>query len=134
MSGTAAALDRVASVLVLDDDPDLLDLVAMVLEMEHFEVRCAKNGTEGLASVAAAGPPDLVLLDLKMPVMDGWEFARRFRARYGEAAPIVVLTAADDARKRAAEVRPAAWLSKPFDIDVLINTVQRQLRMRSEAG
>lgn len=111
-------------VLVIDDDPDLLALVASVLEDEGYEVRTAPDGREALVSVESA-MPDVILLDLKMPVMSGPEFAQAFRARYDSRVPIVVLTAADDARKRAAEIHADGLISKPFDLDELIDTVRR---------
>ncbi len=131
---SAGAPARAPRVLVLEDDPDLLELIALLLESEQFEVRVGRDGSEGLACIARLGLPDVVLLDLMMPVMDGGEFARRFRARYGEAAPIVVITAADDARKRAAEVHAAAWLAKPFDLDALVRVLRGQLAAHPPAG
>ncbi len=112
------------TVLVVDDDQELLDLVAFILEQTGFDVRKASNGLEGLEAVAQA-MPHLILLDMKMPVMDGWEFAKQLRARHDHATPIVVLTAADDARKRAMEIGAVGWVSKPFDLDTLLNAVRR---------
>jgi CheY-like chemotaxis protein len=64
--------------------------------------------------------PGLVFLDMRMPGMNGWEFAREFRARHGTSCPIVVVTAAEDARRRAEEIAAQGWLAKPFEIaDVL---------------
>jgi CheY-like chemotaxis protein len=69
--------------------------------------------------------PGLIMLDMRMPGMNGWEFAREFRARYGRAAPIVVVTAAENARARAAEVEAEEWLSKPFEIDDVLRIIAR---------
>jgi len=72
---------------------------------------------------AATRGPDVILLDMKMPVMDGWEFARVYRAAPGQHAPIVVVTAAADAAGRAAEVAADGHLPKPFDLDDLFRVV-----------
>ena len=77
-------------VLVVDDDPDILDALSEILEVEGYDVQRARNGREALQRLEQA-MPDLVLLDLMMPVMDGWAFARS-RAR-GARPPIIVLSA-----------------------------------------
>ena len=74
--------------------------------------------------------PDLIVLDMKMPVMNGREFADEYRRRQRSPAPIVVVTAADDAQRRAAEVGASGWIAKPFDPDALVDSVTRLLRPR----
>ncbi len=107
------------SILVVEDDPDLLSLMEMILEGDGYRVRTAREGREALARVEQELPA-LVFLDMRMPGMNGWEFAREFRARHGAACPIVVVTAAEDARRRAEEIAAQGWLAKPFEIgDVL---------------
>jgi CheY-like chemotaxis protein len=76
----------------------------------------------------AHGIPDLILLDLKMPVMDGWEFARRLDAEYEERAPIVVISAAENPGQRAADIHASGWIGKPFDLDRLVGTVDKHVR------
>jgi CheY-like chemotaxis protein len=114
------------SVLVIEDDLDLLGLVELVLQDAGHRVRTASNGHEALARVDDE-MPGLILLDMRMPVMSGWEFAREFRARHGRACPIVVVTAAENAQLRAAEVAADGWLAKPFDIDDVLRMVTRFL-------
>ena len=111
-------------VLLVEDDLDLLGMVQLLLSGEGYEVITATNGREALDQVAQA-MPGLILLDMKMPIMNGWEFAREFRARYDRQAPIVVLTAAEDARKRAEEIGAEDYLGKPFEIDDLLRIVTR---------
>ncbi len=107
------------SILVVEDDPDLLALMEMILDGEGYRVRTAREGREALVRVAEE-MPGLVFLDMRMPGMNGWEFAREFRSRHGAACPIVVVTAAEDARRRAEEIAAQGWLAKPFEIaDVL---------------
>ena len=116
-----------AQVLVVEDDPEIREFVAMVLEGEGYGVSAAENGQVALEQTAQH-PVDLVLLDMRMPVLDGWGFVRRYRERTAQPAPIVVMTAAPDARARAAEVAAAAYLAKPFDLSDLLETVAAQLQ------
>jgi CheY-like chemotaxis protein len=99
--------------LVVEDDPDLRELLATILEAEDLDVESAENGRQALESMERRRP-DLILLDMRMPVMDGWAFCRELDRR-GPRPPIVVLTAATDPAERAAEVRADGWLGKPFD-------------------
>lgn len=114
------------SVLVVDDDEDILELIQLVLGSDGYQVLRALNGREALA-VVASQMPDLILLDLKMPVMDGPAFASELRHRYQSVPPIVVVTAADDARKRANAVAAADWLAKPFEPADLLAAVAKNL-------
>lgn len=110
-------------ILVVDDEPDIRATVSAMLEIEGYSVVQATNGAEALAALEA-GTPDLVLLDMRMPVLDGWGFASELRRR-GYAVPIVVMTAARDASHWASEIAAAAFLAKPFGFDDLISAVER---------
>src|SRR4030095_14678048 len=99
--------------LVVDDDPDLREFLQLMLTSMGFQVTSAANGQEAL-DVMEGHDPDLILLDMKMPVMDGWEFCRVLEGRDARP-PIVVLTAAPDPAARAAEVHAEGWLGKPFE-------------------
>ena len=110
-------------ILIVDDDPQVLATVADILEFEGYAVARAQNGAEALDLLAAVAPR-LVLLDMRMPVMDGWGFAQAVQAR-GLALPIVVMTAAQDARRWAHEIQAVGYLSKPFDIADLLAAVAR---------
>ena len=110
-------------ILVVDDDPDLREFLRLVLTSMGFEVTSAANGREALDDMDGHDP-DLILLDMKMPVMDGWEFCRALEGRDARP-PIVVLTAAPDPAGRAAEVHAEGWLGKPFEIADLEAIVRR---------
>lgn len=116
-----------STILVTEDDDDLRELVVMLLEEEGFLVETARHGREALQRVQQH-MPDLILLDMKMPVMDGWAFAAELRARHDHRAPIVVMTAAEHASARAQEIGADGWLSKPFEHDDLIAMVKTHLR------
>lgn len=109
-------------ILVVDDDPDILGMLREALEGEGHRVVTATDGMDALERLAAR--PSLILLDMRMPRMDGWEFARRARD-LGNTAPIVVITAAGDARAWAQEISAAAYVSKPFTISQLLKVVDR---------
>jgi len=96
-------------------------VVAEILTSEGHEVISAENGAEALTK---ADGESLVLLDMRMPVLDGWGFAREFRAA-GKRAPIVVMTAAENARRWADEIGADGYIAKPFEIDDLIEAVEK---------
>lgn len=112
-----------AHVLVIDDDPDMRDVVSQALEAFDHRVSTASNGEEGLA-LLERGLPDLIILDMRMPVMDGWAFAAEFHKRYDGQVPVVVCTAAEDTASRAREVGAVGALGKPFELDDLLRLVE----------
>jgi DNA-binding response OmpR family regulator len=116
-----------ATILITEDDDDLRALVETMLALEGFDVQTARHGREALERVAEQ-MPDLILLDMKMPVMDGWTFAREFEAQHGRSVPVVVLTAAEHAALRAQEIGAAGWIAKPFQYDQLVSAVRSHLR------
>jgi len=113
-------------ILVVDDDLAIRQTMAELLEDEGYEVACAANGADALAQLAAAAAPSVILLDLTMPVMDGWTFrtAQRSDPRLARI-PTVVLSASHGADPRSVAVlAPDAFLAKPFDLDRLFATVR----------
>ncbi|HEX8229554.1 MAG TPA: response regulator [Chloroflexia bacterium] len=110
-------------ILVVDDDPEIRLIVGEVLAFEGYKVVEAGDGAEALCLIQRTHP-DLVLLDMRMPVMDGWTFAEQLQER-GIKLPIVVMTAAMDARRWATDIQAQAYLSKPFDILALLEAVSR---------
>ena len=110
-------------ILVIDDDPAILDTVSEILGDEGYPVELAANGAEGLQALDRVSPA-VVLLDMRMPVLDGWRFAHVLKER-GIKLPILVMTAAQDARRWAQEIGADAYLAKPFDLLTLIDTVER---------
>ncbi len=109
-------------VLVVDDEADIRATVSAMLEIEGYDVDEAANGADALQAVEQR-PPDLILLDMRMPVLDGWGFASELRRR-GHRTPIVVMTAARDAARWAREIAAAAFVAKPFGMDDLIAAVE----------
>lgn len=112
-------------ILVVDDEAGIRALLVDFLEMEGFVVDAAVHGAEAL-DIAGAHRPDLVLLDLMMPVMDGRQFAERCRRTPALAAvPIVLMSAAPDGRAVSREIGAWGFLPKPFDFDDLAQVLRR---------
>jgi DNA-binding response OmpR family regulator len=114
-------------ILVVEDDTSILDMVMQILRSEGYPVVGAKNGVEGLAECDRRAP-SLILLDMRMPRMDGWEFAAALRAR-GIASPVVVMTAADNAKRWADEVGADGYVVKPFEFLDLLASVEKHRRL-----
>jgi len=104
-------------------DQSILMTVAEILHDEGYAVRKADNGMEGLAALEQQQPA-LILLDMRMPVLDGWGFVRALRER-GLEVPLVVMTAAQDAGRWAREVGATGFIAKPFDLLELLAVVER---------
>jgi CheY-like chemotaxis protein len=118
-------------VLIVDDDPDLLDVTSFVIENEGMAVETARNGEQALALLGSGRLPAVVLLDLMMPVMNGWEFlAAVANDPLLRGLPVVVLTAAEHTQVPGAlEV-----VSKPMDLKELLRVVERYVRGDKGAG
>ncbi len=122
-----------AKVAVIEDDPDIADIVRFTLEAEDAQVRVARDGVTGLALITSWAP-DLVLLDVAMPQKDGFQVldALRCNTRIRQM-PVIMMTA----RNQGADVQQALsagaddYLVKPFDLNALITKVRRRLAHRS---
>ena len=129
--GESTGVDTSNFVLTVDDDPDLLEVTSFVIEQEGMAVETARNGEEALAFLRTGRRPSLVLLDLMMPVMNGWEFLNEVSKDPPlSQIPIVVLTAAEHVQVTGA----VEVLSKPMDLVALIRVVERYLRGGRNAG
>jgi CheY-like chemotaxis protein len=115
------------TILVVDDDEDLRSMVVLVLEDAGYRVRTAGDGIDALEHLARVRP-DAILLDMRMPRMDGREFAKRLRTGAGSQIPLLVMTAAEQAEKWAREVGADDFVAKPFDIENLLRVVARHVR------
>ncbi len=120
-------------VLVVDDDPDILEAICDILGTESYRVARAKNGLEALERVAAERP-DVILLDLMMPVMDGVAFAHALHQRPAVSDVPILVISADGNPQRAAAVGAQGYLAKPFDIDALLAHVAAMTEGEPRAG
>jgi DNA-binding response OmpR family regulator len=117
-------------ILVVEDDEVVRSLVRIALEDEGYEVLTAENGQAALALVSQHRPR-LILLDLWMPVLDGWDFVRAYRARSDGTAPIVALTTAVDNELRRHELPVDEVLTKPFEVSELYAVVNRYVNVEN---
>jgi CheY-like chemotaxis protein len=125
------------SVLVVDDDPGIRDLLAEVLEMEGYDVLTAGDGAQALALVRQEAP-SAILLDLMMPVMTGWDFIDACSAEaLCQDVPLLVISAATDLDSASQKQRLRAArsvLAKPFNLDKVISEVERYAPADGKAG
>jgi len=113
-------------VLIVEDDVDLAQLLAEVLEAEGYSTAIAGNGCEALDYLRKNNHTDLILLDMMMPVMDGWKFRDEQRKVPALASiPVLTVTADGDARGKAAAIQAVGYIHKPVRIDTLLDEVER---------
>jgi CheY-like chemotaxis protein len=121
---TTVASSR-AQILIVEDDAEVLEAMSEALMEEGYAVATAKNGQEALDYLDRSLAPDLIILDLTMPVMDGREFLERRRRRSDLAVvPVMVVSATTDARLHTQGVQV---LRKPVDLDVLLDNIARHV-------
>ena len=109
------------SILIVEDEKGIQDVLRMALETEGYKVYTADNGKEGLNLLPQIETPCLILLDLMMPVMNGWEFSKIISKDIILASiPVVLVTAYGE---RAQTVPSKGIIKKPIDLDTLLNTV-----------
>jgi two-component system, OmpR family, response regulator len=114
------------SILIADDDVGIRRLLQRALRSEGYTVTTATNGQEAVLQIQLQ-KPDLILLDLMMPVMTGWEVYHRLRSEGPTDLPIIVLTAGERGSRAQDDMPDATVLTKPFDIDNLFATIADQL-------
>jgi len=111
-------------VLVVDDDPDILQTLGLCLSSEGYRVLMAANGKEAL-DILERERPSVILLDLMMPVMDGWQFVAEMDHRGRRDVPLLILSADRSVQGHAQQLRASGHLAKPFDLDELLGKVQQ---------
>ena len=118
------------SVLVVEDDRNIAELLQMYLEKEGYAVTVASDGGQGLSKFRSI-KPDLVLLDVMMPVMDGWAVCRAIRAE--SATPVIMLTAKGELDDKVAGLKQGAddYITKPFEMKEVLARIEAVLRRTS---
>ncbi len=128
-------------ILAVDDDPDILDAVTMILESRGYQVVTARNGVEGLARIEEE-KPDLMILDLLMPKLDGFAVYKRLQdpkwAKY-KGMPVLILTSVrEEASRRRYELETGKeldvddYLEKPFSPDILLDRVNKLIKKKQK--
>jgi CheY-like chemotaxis protein len=119
-------------VLVVDDDEAICELIALTLGDEGYDVACCNDPGDALRLLAHR-PSGLILLDLRMPAMDGETFLQAYRAMPNATAPIVIFSAMPNIEDQAACLGAIGSITKPFDLDDLISTVSQALPLPATA-
>lgn len=111
------------TILIIEDEYEIRDTLKEFLELEGHEVLAAENGLIAM-ELLTHSKPNLILLDMMMPIMNGWEFVAAYYAKYSDPSPIIVLTAAANAEQRAKDVQAISWAEKPFDFYELLEKIK----------
>src|SRR5437870_3596549 len=114
------------SILIVEDENPIRNVITEILEDEGYQVASARNGLEALTYLHQHAHPHLILLDLGMPIMTGWEFCEQQQRDPTLATiPVIVMSALPDLNRKAAALKAADCLDKPVDIDTLLDTIAR---------
>ncbi len=109
-------------VLVVDDEAAIREVLQQVLEIEGYSVQCAVNGSDGLSRLRNMPKPCAILLDLMMPIMNGWQFMESLGQDISlKGVPVIVITAFTD---RTQPIQASKVLKKPIDVDYLLDTIK----------
>lgn len=127
MNVSIASIDK-STILVVDDTPENLLLISDLLR-KHYKVKVANNGDRALSIAQAEPRPDLILLDLMMPVMDGYEVCRLLKSNPATSSiPVVFLTASLDNDQKGLEIGAVGYLTKPVKSALLMESIKTHLR------
>ena len=125
---------KLKSILCVEDEPEMIDLIRLILGRRGFEVRGAAGGVEGL-KIIRQDPPDLVLLDLMMPDMDGWEVYQQMKAdEKTKNIPVIVVTAKAQSIDKVLGLHIAKvddYITKPFSPQDLMSSVEKVLKSKT---
>lgn len=113
-------------ILIIEDDENIREVLQLSLEFEGYEVLTAANGSEGLKKLGLGVNPNLILLDLMMPIMNGWEFIEKIELdETNKSIPIIVISAF---MEKGTHVKCAAFVSKPVDLTTLLNSIKEHIQ------
>lgn len=127
-------MEKKTRILVVDDEPDMLGVIVQRLQANGYEVSTANHGQAALASLKKS-TPDLIILDVLMPVMDGFTFYKEFKRDHAAAQiPVIVLTARNKMEDTFAAVGVDAFIAKPFDAQALLAKVEELLKKPKDSS
>lgn len=113
------------TVMIVDDDSDIRELMKMVIESEGYHVDVASDGLDALRQLQSGARPELILLDLMMPGMDGEQFLKEIGLNHCRNTPIVIVSGHAGAQQKADELRAACCLMKPIECDELLKAIRK---------
>jgi DNA-binding response OmpR family regulator len=134
LSGTRIEGGTVPTVLVVDDDDNVRQTLAERLETSGYEVLLARDGRDAFEVIARGVNPDVILLDVVMPIMDGWHFlSARLRDPSIVAVPVVLMSGGQEAERQSHKIGVCGFIRKPLDIGDLVDRINACLgRRRTE--
>jgi CheY-like chemotaxis protein len=116
------------TILIIEDDLDISLALSTLLKDDGHNVLVAENGASALLLLKSYGIPHLILLDMMMPVMNGWQFAKEFNCLYDQKdCPIIVMTAAENPKQLAKEIEAMEWIAKPFSFNSLLLMIKKYI-------
>jgi two-component system, chemotaxis family, chemotaxis protein CheY len=116
------------TILIIEDDRDIRESLAEILEAEGYATARATNGQEGLDYLRSAAKPNLILLDLMMPVKDGYDFANELvRDPRISDIPVIVMSADGSVLKKGTIAKADEWVRKPIDLEEFLEAIQRHI-------
>jgi CheY-like chemotaxis protein len=123
------------NILIIEDNEQNLYLVTFILEKYDYKVIQARNGPQGI-QIARQNSPDLILLDIQLPIMDGYDVARELRKFLGKTVPIIAITsyAMPGDREKALEAGCSDYITKPINPDTFISNIEQYLSDRDSKG
>jgi two-component system, OmpR family, response regulator len=113
------------SIMVVEDDEDIREMLRLVLETDGYQVATAADGLDAWERIEKGWQPALIILDLMMPRMDGEQFLNKLRARFHNSIPVVVMSGQPGATQKARDLKADASLIKPVELDDLLPLVAR---------
>jgi len=113
------------TILIVEDDADIRQLMKIFLEADGHRVKLAADGLGAFEELKAGPRPELILLDLMMPRMDGEQFLKKLRGSRFADVPVIIMSGHSAAEKKAGELNAAYCLMKPVEVDQLLKTVRR---------
>lgn len=117
------------TILVVEDDADIREAISQILEFEGYHVACVANGQEALDYLRHENKPGLILLDLMMPVMDGWQFrAEQQKDSQFSDIPVIIVSADGRVYQKATAIGAAGYLKKPVELEILLDAVDKHCR------
>jgi|SRR5262249_34595288 len=121
-----------STILIIDDDADIRELLRIILEGEGYHVNLAADGFDALEQLKAGARPALILLDLMTPRMDGEEFLKRLRHGPYAKTPVIIMSGHSAAEKASNELKAVCCLPKPVEFEELLTTVKRFMPVRAK--
>lgn len=114
-------------IFLIDDEVDLLQAIRDFLTDEGYRVTTACNGEDAIKKLQLEHMPDLIILDMKMPILDGKGFASFFHTKYDNLSPIILVSGDANAKKNAEAIEADGWVEKPFKLDDLLLKIKEFL-------